>query len=69
MGFCAGACGQSMERRGVCTGLLGGMTRRQRRDVKRCGTSENQDSQFDPGLPHYHDAVYLSSLKDRPCFS
>lgn len=38
-------------------------------EEKRCGTLRKQDSKYDPGLPYYHDDVYLSSLKDKLCFN
>lgn len=54
---------------GMCPRLLGGMGWSQGEEEKRFGTLRKQDSKYDPGLPHYHDGVYLSSLKDKLCFN
>lgn len=54
---------------GMYTSLLGDVGWNQEWEEKRYGTLRNQDSEFEPGLPHYHDDVYLSSLKDGPYFS
>ena len=62
---------RSMERSwkgGHVSRASGGMGWSQGEEEKRCGTLRKQDSKYDSGLPHYHDGVCLSSLKDRLCF-
>ena len=69
MGFVQGSADRAWKGGHVHKPPWAGVGWSQEWEEKRCGTLRNRDSEFDPGLSHYHDGVYLSSLKDRPCFS